>query len=321
MKEGIAVAGSILVDRLNEIAAYPSAGELTKISSVTKSIGGCVPNVAVDLKRVCPRLTVKAAGKVGDDEDGALVLSELSKSGVNVENVAVTSEKTSFTEVMSVCGGQRTFFTYAGASASFGADDVRLEDLNVRMLHLGYLLLLDEMDGGDGERLLERAKKLGIKTSVDLVSENSGRYSLVLPCLKHTDNLIINEHEAGKLASLEPTKENITAICERLKSLGVSERVIIHSAEYGACFDGENFTLVPSFELPRGFIKGSTGAGDAFCAAALFAIYENYGDRELLEFASAAAATALSEVDATSGVKSKAEIEAACKGLKRRKLC
>ena len=48
MKSGIAVAGSILVDEINEISAYPNAGELTKIRSLKKSVGGCVPNVAID---------------------------------------------------------------------------------------------------------------------------------------------------------------------------------------------------------------------------------------------------------------------------------
>ena len=70
MKNGIAIAGSILVDNINEISAYPSAGELTKIKSVQKSVGGCVPNVAIDLKRICPDLTIKAVGKIGGDENG-----------------------------------------------------------------------------------------------------------------------------------------------------------------------------------------------------------------------------------------------------------
>ena len=78
MRSGIAVAGSILVDEINEISAYPCSGELTQIKSVTKAVGGCVPNVAIDLKRLCPALTVKAVGKVGADENGEYVKTVLS---------------------------------------------------------------------------------------------------------------------------------------------------------------------------------------------------------------------------------------------------
>ena len=120
MKNGIAVAGSILVDNINEISAYPKAGELTKIKKVQKAVGGCVPNVAVDLKKICPDLTIKAVGKIGCDENGEFVKNTFIQNGVDCDFIKYSDDKTSFTEVMSVSGGQRTFFTYPGASADFG---------------------------------------------------------------------------------------------------------------------------------------------------------------------------------------------------------
>ena len=321
MKSGIAVAGSILVDKINEISAYPQAGELTKIKSVQKSVGGCVPNVAIDLKRICPELTVKAVGKVGADENGEYVKEVLSKNGVDIENVSVAEDKTSFTEVMSVSGGQRTFFTYAGASAGFGLNDVPMAALNVKMLHLGYFLLLDKIDNGDGELLLKKAKEQGVKTSIDLVSENSDRYSLVLPCLKYVDNLIINEVEAGALTVIEPKKENLVEIAQKLKANGVSERVIIHTPEIGVCVSNTGVEAVPSYSLPEDFVVGTTGAGDAFCAGALLGIYQEKTDKEILEFASGAAVMALTEADATSGLRTEQEIKELCKRLKRKEIC
>ena len=321
MKKGIAVAGSILVDKINEISAYPQAGELTKIKSVQKSVGGCVPNVAIDLKRICPDLTVKAVGKVGKDENGEYVKEVLSANGVDVANVSVGKDKTSFTEVMSVTGGQRTFFTYPGASADFGADDVGRDALNVKMLHLGYFLLLDKIDGGDGEKLLKIARENNVKTSIDLVSENSDRYALVLPCLKYVDNLIINEMEAGALTGIEPKKENLVQIANKLKEYGAAERVIIHTPEIGVCVSEHGVELVPAYALPENFIVGTTGAGDAFCAGALLGIYQEKTDREILEFASAAAVAALSQADATSGLCTVDEIKKLCNQFKRKELC
>ena len=321
MKSGIAVAGSILVDNINEISAYPSAGELTKIKSVQKSVGGCVPNVAIDLKRICPDLTVKAVGKIGADENGEYVKEVLSKSGVEIEDISVSTDKTSFTEVMSVSGGQRTFFTYAGASADFGVNDVPMDALNVKMLHLGYFLLLDKIDNGDGELLLKKVKEQGVKTSIDLVSENSNRYSIVLPCLQYVDNLIINEVEAGALTGIEPKRENLVEIAQKLKAYGVSERVMIHTPEMGVCVSNTGVETVPSYALPDNFIVGTTGAGDAFCAGALFGIYQNKTDKEILEFASAVAVAALSSADATSGLREEKEIQELCKGFKRKEIC
>ena len=321
MKNGIAVVGSILVDEINEISSYPKSGELTKIKNVQKSVGGCVPNVAIDLKRICPELQVKAVGEIGADENGEYVKDVLSQNGVEIENIALGADKTSFTQVMSVTGGQRTFFTYAGASADFGVDDVDLDGLNVKMLHLGYFLLLDKIDSGDGEKMLKMAQEKGIKTSIDLVSENSDRYSLVLPCLKYVDNLIINEVEAGAMTGIEPKRENLVEIAKKLKSYGVSERVIIHTPELGVCVSETGVELVPAYALPENFIVGTTGAGDAFCAGALLGIYQEKTDKEILQFASGAAVAALSKADATSGLCTEQEIEEMCKGLKRKEIC
>lgn len=73
VKKGIIVAGSVLVDKINEINAYPESGQLTQITNLDIAVGGCVPNVSIDLKRISPQLPVYAIGKIGDDEEGKYV--------------------------------------------------------------------------------------------------------------------------------------------------------------------------------------------------------------------------------------------------------
>ena len=321
MRSGIAVAGTLLVDRIYSIDRYPEAGELTKIGGIDLSIGGCVPNVSVDIKRIADDIPVFAVGSVGDDAEADYLFEKLASEGIDTSGLKRSGTKTSFTDVMSIVGGQRTFFTYPGASAQFGEEDIDLESLNAKMLHLGYFLLLDRIDSGDGVRILKKAKEKGITTSIDLVTENSDRYSLVIPALEYTDNLIINEAEAGKLTDIEPTNDNLKAICERLMELGVKQRVIIHKPELSICLSHGGFSALPSYELPEDFIKGTTGAGDAFCAGALVKIYRGADDLEILDFASTAAVAALSSPDATSGVTSEAKAVELCKKFKRSNLC
>ena len=77
---------------------------------------------------------------------------------------------------------------------------------------------------------------------------------------------------------------------------------------------------MPSLDLPEGYIKGSVGAGDAFCAGCLYGIYNGYSDRRILEFASGAAAMSLCREDSVSGMRSAAEIEALIAKLPRKVL-
>jgi len=321
-RKGIAIGGTIIIDKINEISAYPEIGELTKIKSVSYAVGGCVPNVGLDLKKLRSTIDVMAIGKVGCDSNGKFALNSLKSGGLDTSGIAENKDDaTSFTEVMSITNGQRTFFTYPGASACLGFDDINFDTINSKILHLGYFLLLDKIDAGDGLKILKEAKKRGIMTSIDLVSENSDRYSIVIPCLQYTDYLIVNEIEASKIAGIEPLDENLQAIAEKLMSLGVREKVIIHKSDRAVALSKDGFVCVPSFDVPSEKIAGTTGAGDAFCAGALLAIYDEKSDREILEFASATALVSLFSKDATSGIVSEEKIKEISKEYSRRNIC
>lgn len=319
-REGIAVAGTILVDKLYEIVAYPQVGELTGIQTVSFAAGGMVPNDATDLRTLAPELPVCAIGKIGNDAEGRLALEWMIAAGVDISAVRISdTEKTGFTDVMSITGGQRTFFTYAGTNATFGYEDIPWEKLSCKMLHLGYFLLLDRVDRGDGLKILKTAKDRGIMTSIDLVSENSDRYACVLPCLPYVDYLIVNETEAGRLCGMKATADNLFVIANRLLELGVRERVIIHTPVQAICKTRQGSTVLPSYQLPVGWIKGTTGAGDAFCSGALVGIYYDRSDAEILEYAHMAAVASLRTTDATGGVTQLDNLKEIVKNLKRNK--
>ena len=324
-KKGIAVMGNILTDVVKTIKAYPAQGELADISEISLAVGGCAPNVAIDLAKIDSQLAVSVYGRVGNDENGRFILSKLRGNGINVDGI-VYSEKspTSFTDVMSVPGGERTFFHVRGANAEFSPDDVSVKALNSDILHIGYILLLDKFDSPDSEygtamaRFLHNVSKEGIKTSVDMVTENGGNYSeKVLPVLKYCDYFIVNELEICGIFSLSSrredgrlSEENIRLAMEMAAKAGVRSRVVVHAKEKAFLLNvgTKEFISVPSLKIPKEKIKGSVGAGDAFSAGMLYALYNNYTDKQCLEFASAAAACNLFEANSVDGMLSSTEI-------------
>lgn len=68
----------------------------------------------------------------------------------------------------------------------------------------------------------------------------------------------------------------------------------------------------------RKVIKGTTGAGDAFCAGVLLGIYNSLSDTEILNFGRIAAAMSLAAADATSGVIDIKESEKRCECFERK---
>ena len=69
------------------------------------------------------------------------------------------------------------------------------------------------------------------------------------------------------------------------------------------------WTEALSVKLPKGFIKGKTGAGDAYCAGCLVGIFNRLPEREILELGGTAAVGALSAPGAVEGMRSVAELK------------
>ena len=156
-----------------------------------------------------------------------------------------------------------------------------------------------------------------MKTSIDVVSESGERFArLVTPALKYTDYCIINELEAQQTTCVllrDDTGallvENMKAALQRLHVLGVSKWAVIHCPELGCGMDENgNYYEFESLKLPQGYIKGTVGAGDAFCAGVLYAAEMDMPLPEALKLGACCAAASLSQVGASDGVKTKDEV-------------
>lgn len=323
---GITIAGNIIVDVVKNIDCYPKIGMLSNIESVSKAVGGCVPNTAINFTKIDNEVPVKVIGKVGNDDYGRYVTGRMNAFGIDTSMVKISSkEPTSFSDVMNLPSGERTFFHARGANAEFSPQDIDLDKLSCDIFHIGYILLLDSFDKEEKEYgtamagLLKQVQERGIKTSVDIVSDSSADYQkTIVPALKYCNYAIVNEIESCTTFNLEPRDEdgkllinNIHLAMSKMAECGVKDKVIVHSKEAGFILDVKsgNFITVPSIDIPKEMIKGKVGAGDSYCAGCLYGLYNGYSDREILEFASAAAICNLFAENSIDGMLKKSEIE------------
>jgi sugar/nucleoside kinase (ribokinase family) len=319
-RNGLLAGGNWIVDQVKLIDVYPQPEQLANIRSQTQGTGGSPYNVLVDLARLGVPFPLFAAGLVGKDAYGGLILDDCKKHRIDARFLRTTTEApTSYTDVMTETnGGRRTFFHHRGANALWDGDDLDFTRIKARFFHLGYLLLLDALDSPDKRHatkaaaLLAAAQRAGLKTSVDVVSEDSDRFSsIVAPTLRHADYCILNEIEAGKTAGFRvrgPDGRLDTAALRHaagaLLQLGVRELVVIHFPEGGFARTrrGEDYWQ-SSLNLPAKRIAGTAGAGDAFCAGVLLGLHEGWDLRRCLETGVCVAAASLSHPTCTGGVK------------------
>lgn len=327
MRKGICIAGSMIVDILYPCNGWPRQGQLVHIQDgITRATGGAVCNTIIDIARLDPNMPLYAMGKIGDDSEGDLLLESMGKYA-NIDTRGVIRDGISaFTLVLNdMISKERTFFTYLGANGKFDVEDVDADALKCNIFHIGYILLLNALDQSDDEygthmaRLLHAVQQRGIKTSIDVVSEASDRFTrLVQPAMKYTDYCIINELEAGQSTGItlrddagKLIYDNIPLALRRMKELGVSTWAVIHCPEGGFGLDeSNNYVAKESLHLPAGYIKGTVGAGDAFCAGVLCGA--EHGDKleDAIVLGIASATASLSEANATDGLMTQAEVMA-----------
>jgi sugar/nucleoside kinase (ribokinase family) len=312
------------MDHIHLINAWPREQTVAYVDEMRRAPGGLAYNVLVDLAKFDLNIPLEGAGFVGNDDDGRRILQDCDTFNIDRSNVVTVPDMpTSYAEIMSVKStGNRTCFHLKGPNNLLNFDTVPFDKINARIVHFGYLLIMDGIDAPDPEygtvaaKILHRFQELGYVVSVDLVSEDSDRFlKLIPPALKYTDYLILNEWEAGKTTGhqiLDGDRINTKALRESAKKLlemGSAKLVCIHMhlGAYAITRQGDEH-FQPAFLVPPDHIQGAIGAGDAFCAGLLAGIHEEWDLDRSLRFGTAAGAISLRESDATSGVRSAEEI-------------
>ena len=325
MEKGICCAGNIIVDVTYYVDTYPQEGELVHIeSSSARSLGGLAANCIEDLARLDPELPLFLAGNIGKDDIGDFARGVFAKHP-NIDTSGVVNlGPTGYTLVIGNTNTKyRTFFTYTGGNGLFGEEHVDWDDLPADLIHAGYIFLMRHLDLPDEEygtkmaRFLHTAQEHGLKTSTDIVSQSGADFAhAVPPALKYVDYLTINEYEAQQTTGMilrdeagRLHRENFRPALEKLRSFGVSTWTVIHCPEFSCGLDENgDYRERESLSLPDGYIKGTVGAGDAFCSGVLYAAEKGWSLEKALLLGTCTAAASLSKPGGTEGVRTVEEV-------------
>lgn len=317
-RSGVLAAGNFIVDHVKMIDAWPAEEMLATIHSEQSSNGGGAYNLLIDLAQLGAPFPLSAAGLLGLDSAGDWILEDCAKRAIDTAQLfprggLTTSYTDAFTDIKT---GRRTFFHHRGANAAFTAADINFSASTAKLFYLGYLMLLDALDesGADGRsgasHLLEKAVGAGFVTVVDMVSVlNEGLIAGSRSALPWIDHFILNELEAGQLcgtslrrADGSPDLNLMENAATQLLKFGVRRSVTIHAVEGAVSASAAGCVRQTSVKLPAGFIKGATGAGDAFAAGWVYGLHEDWSAADSLRLGVCAAAACLADPTPSQGV-------------------
>jgi sugar/nucleoside kinase (ribokinase family) len=297
-------AGIIVADHVSSpISHLPAAGELVLADQLLLTIGGCAANVAVDLVKL--GVSAAVVGRVGDDVFGRVVADMLRDRQVDVSSLLVTPGlDTAQTLIVNVAGEDRRFIHTFGANGAFRAADVPADRVaRCKVLYLGGYLLMQEVRQDDLAAVFTAARRAGVKTVLDVVTPGPGEYLPRLErLLPQVDVFLPNDHE-GLLICGEKDPWHQAELFHRLGA----QTAIVTMGDRGAVLVGDERLRADCFRVP--FVDGS-GGGDAFAAGYIAGLLQGLDAAGSLRLASAVGASCVRAIGTTTGVFTRAELDA-----------
>lgn len=261
------VSGEINPDLILSGDVAPAFGQVEKlVDSAALTIGSSSAIFACGAARL--GLKVAFIGKCGDDVFGRFMLAEMSKRGVEIGNVISVPGGSTGLSVILNRGVDRAILTHPGLIPALAAEDVP-DDLlrQSRHLHVASYFLQDALRPGL-PRLFERARSLGLSTSLDTNYDPSEQWRGFAELLSVTDVFLPNEAEACSL-----TREK-TADLAAGRLAGKVETLAIKLGAQGALGVSKG-QKVRVASIPVKVID-TVGAGDSFDAGFIYGYLQGW---------------------------------------------
>ena len=289
----VLVVGDVLTDVL-AVHSAPLAIDSDIVARISITGGGSVANTAAWLAYLGRPVDLVAVA--GDDVAGTDRLAELAAAGVSCASVRRTPEAPTGSVVVLAQAQHRTMLSDRGANHLLRPSDVdsALATLpDVVHLHLSGYVLLDESSRPAGRHALAVARERGLTTSVDAAA--AARLERTGPAafrdwIAGVDLLFANLDEARTLTDPDLQAE---AAAQRL-TLTAAHAVVKRGPD-GAVWATRDGEIGTEPGVPVDVVD-STGAGDAFAAAALHAWLDGADVRACLRAAVHAGARAVTHL-------------------------
>ncbi len=285
MPPRVLVVGSINMDLIVRCQRVPQQGETLQGDGFATACGGKGANQAVAASRLGAHTTI--VGRVGEDEFGRKLRSNLDQDGVKTD--AVTSDPETSSGVALILlerSGDNRIIVMSGANARLGGFEVEVaRDL---LADSDIVLFQLEVPIPVVAQVAAAARERGVPSVLDAGPATAEAVEAGLPGL--IDIISPNESEAGILTGMPVQGLSDAAdAARRLRELGARDVVLKLGTEgaYWSGADGE--THLPGFPIEP---VDTTAAGDAFTACLAVGLASGADMSEAIRAANAAGALA-----------------------------
>lgn len=251
----IIVFGSMNVDLITPVAAFPNPGETVLCTTdYVSRTGGKGANQAVAAMRAGAKTVI--VGKVGDDAFGRRSMNHLKSQGIWTSGIGISDTRPTGCATIAVnAQGENTVIVAPGANLEATSDQVPDEVLVSKNIVLTQL----EVSPKETFSVLARAHAKGCVTILN--ASPAGK--IPKEALPNIDYIIVNEIEALQLAAVFGIAEKEPAqIARQIAASGKHTCIITMAGKGAVAASTTGLFRIGALDVE---VVDTTGAGDAFC--------------------------------------------------------
>ncbi len=272
-------------------------GHKLGVDAVIETCGGGASNTSVAFARL--GLNAAFCGVLGSDQWGERLLGAMQKEGVNTAPATIVDDETSsFSIILSLASGERTILHAPGVSEHL--QDMTLDLEAVKSANVVYLNHLHEtscMIEDDVTKAILARPDIHLTWNpggcqIDAGMDAKDKAEL----LKATDLLLLNKEEAFEFTKTKTIPDAL----KKLIAAG-AKNVCITDGKHGVtASDGKHTYHCPVLADTK--VVDTTGAGDAFGAAATWALLRGESLQKALICGTLSAASVVGAIGAQAGL-------------------
>ncbi|HXE74255.1 MAG TPA: carbohydrate kinase family protein [Candidatus Xenobia bacterium] len=297
--------GENATDVAIELPHFPAFNTKLELTRASWQAGGQVATALT----VCQRLGLrtKYIGRVGDDPFGVFQLETLRREGMDLSDTRVVEGCANQVAYILIDGrtGERTILWKRDSRL-----DIRPDELRPEMITCGRLLHVDGHDTAAAAQAAQWARHAGIPVTLDVDNIYAGLEAL----LDQTEYIVGSTDFPRRYTG----KEDLFAALLEVRRRHRQARLV--AATLGRdgvlALEGDRFLYSPAYEVCA---RDTTGAGDVFHGAFVFALLQGWPMERVLDFSNAMAGLNCEAVGARGGIATRAQAEQLMAGGRRRR--
>lgn len=254
----------------------------------------CAGGQASTAACVCGKWGLKTymMSRIGEDASGNAILNSFKSLGVDTSCMSVLKDYTtsaSFIINHQDCG-KRTILNYQDP----------VEEIDFTLPEDVDFILLDAHEEKIGMAAFEKFKNASSMLDAERANELTLKYA------QKVDYIVGSEKFAKEYTGLDVVEENYQMIIDEIRKLN-NKHVVITLGERGLIYEVEG--KVHHMDAYKVDVVDTTGAGDIFHGALLYALHENYAYEDALRLAACTASLSVQKRGGSTSIPTLEEVE------------